>query len=270
MDGGGAARTGTERDAQSGGVRSVRRAFDILGLLSEDRPVITLREITEATGLPKTTVLRLVQTLEEMGLLWSDGGGFIAGPGLWRWAYLARSQWEIPRETRKVMRDLADRLGETVNIFVARDIHRICVAHEDSPHPLRHVVDVGDEQPLWAGASSKILLRDAPDALLRRVAQASPKGETYMTQLRTMAQEAARRGYAVSSSEWDEGLTAVAVPLTGPQGAVTASLSVSGPDHRFPYEAIERFAADLAEAARLISAQGFRHPLSRTHRGDEV
>ncbi|MEU6799395.1 IclR family transcriptional regulator [Streptomyces neyagawaensis] len=250
--------------AGNGGVRSVRRALDILNLLGEDRPVVTLREIIDATGLAKTTVLRLVQTLEESGLLWSHPLGYTAGPGLWRWAYLARSQWEVPRETRKVMRDLADRLGETVNIFVARDTQRVCVAHEESPHPLRHVVDVGDEQPLWAGASSKILLRGASDTLLRRVAAASPHGESYAERLRARAEEAAQRGYAVSSSEWDEGLTAVAVPVTGRSGGVIASLSVSGPSHRFPYEAVEHFATDLADAASLISAQGFSHPLSPT------
>ncbi|AYC43547.1 IclR family transcriptional regulator [Streptomyces griseorubiginosus] len=251
-----------EPDQQSGGVRSVRRAFDILTLLTEDRPVITLREITEATGLAKTTALRLVQTLEESGLLGAHPSGYTAGPALWRWAYLARGQWEVPQETRKVMRDLADRLGETVNLFVARGVHRICVAHEESPHPLRHVVDVGDEQPLWAGASSKILLRDASETFLRRVAATSPQGEEQAGRLRTWAAEAAERGYAVSSSEFDEGLTAVAVPVTGRTGRVVASLSVSGPSHRFPYEAVERFAGELAQGARLISDQGFSHPLS--------
>ncbi|SDP54048.1 transcriptional regulator [Streptomyces sp. cf386] len=136
------------------------------------------------------------------------------------------------------------------------------MAHEESPHPLRHVVDVGDEQPLWAGASSKILLRDASDATLRRVALASPHGEDHAERLRAWAAEAAERGYAVSSSKWDEGLTAVAVPVTGRTGKVIASLSLSGPSHRFPYEAVERFASELTAAARLISDQGFRHPLS--------
>ncbi|MFG3292318.1 IclR family transcriptional regulator [Streptomyces sp. NPDC048179] len=251
-----------EQERNGTGVRSVRRALDILGLLSEDRPVITIREITEETALPKTTVLRLIQTLEECGLLVPDPNGYTAGPGLWRWAYLARSQWEIPRETRKVMRELADELGETVNLFVARGTQRVCVAHEESTHPLRHVVDVGDEQPLWAGASSKVLLRDASAAQLRRVALASPQGEAYTDRLREWVADATRHGYAVSSSEWDEGLTAVAVPVTGRSGAVVASLSLSGPSQRFPYEAIERFAAALGEAARLISDQGFSHPLS--------
>lgn len=93
------------------------------------------------------------------------------------------------------------------------------------------------------------------------MAAASPQGEGHAAQLRTWAAEATERGYAVGSGEWDEGPTAVAVPVTGRGGPVVASLSLSGPSHRFPYEAVERFAAELTQGARLISDQGFRHPL---------
>ena len=58
-----------------GGVRSVRRALDILSLLTEDQPTVPLRDMVEATGLPKTTVVRLVQTLEQYGLLWATPAG---------------------------------------------------------------------------------------------------------------------------------------------------------------------------------------------------
>ena len=68
------------------GVRSIRRALDILSLLTDDTPSVSIRDIVEATGLPKTTVLRLVHTLEHNGLLWATAGGYMAGPGLWRWA----------------------------------------------------------------------------------------------------------------------------------------------------------------------------------------
>lgn len=248
-----------EREGHATSVRSVRRALEILALLREDRPVVTLREIVEATGIAKTTVLRLVQTLEECGVLATTPKGYVAGPGLWRWAFLARSQWEVSPETRKVMRELADRLGESVNLFIARGTHRVCVAHEESRRPLRYVLDVGDAQPLWAGASSKILLQDASDDVLRHIARASPHGEEHAARLKEWTQEAARRGYAVSTSEYDEGLTAIAVPITSRSGAVVASLSLSGPSPRFPYEAIERYAAELAEAARLISGQDFGH-----------
>ncbi|MCQ4209435.1 IclR family transcriptional regulator [Streptomyces longispororuber] len=243
------------------GVRSVRRALDILSLLTEDQPTVLLRDMVEATALPKTTVVRLVQTLEQYGLLWATPGGYTAGPGLWRWAHLAHTSWELPADTQKLLRELAERRGETANLMIRRDIHRVCVAQQESPQPLRHVVRVGDELPLWAGASSKVLLIGATDGLLQRVAAASPHGVAHAEQLRLWADEAAEHGFAASHGERDVGLTAVAVPIRSQSGVVVASLSLSGPSARIPDATIEEFAQDLMEVAARIASQGFAHPL---------
>ncbi len=249
-------------ESNDSGVRSVQRALEILALLTEDRPVVSIREIVEATGLAKTTVIRLVQTLEQNGLLWGTQNGYMAGPGLWRWTHLARSSWELPPETRRQMRDLGARQRETVNLYMLRDIYRVCVAQQESPQPLRHVVHVGDELPLWSGASAKVLLREAPESLLIRVARSSPYGDAHVKRLHEWIDQAAHDGWAVSHGEREEGLSAVAVPITGRSGRVAAALSLSGPTVRFTDESVERFAADLREVGELISERGFDHPLS--------
>ncbi|MFB4309515.1 IclR family transcriptional regulator [Actinomadura sp. GTD37] len=258
---------GTASDAESAGqgVRSVQRAVEIMSLLSEERPVVTVRDIIEATGLAKTTVIRLVQTLEQNGLLWAAPNGYLAGPGLWRWAHLARSSWELPPETRQFMRELGARQRETVNLYMIRDIYRVCVAQQESPQPLRHVVHVGDELPLWAGASAKVLLLDAPESLLKRIALSSPYGEGHVKRLREWIEEAAHRGWAVSHGEREEGLSAVAVPIAGRSGRVAAALSLSGPTVRFTDEKVERFAGDLRGVGEELSERGFDHPLSPRH-----
>lgn len=248
-------------DADAQGVRSIRRALDILSLLTDDTPVVSIRDITDATGLPKTTVLRLVHTLEQSGLLWATSGGYMAGPGLWRWAYLARRSWQLPPETQAAMRDLGAKHQETVNLYVLRDICRVCVAQQESPRPLRHVVQVGDELPLWAGATSKILLSDAPEALLARVARRSPNGEKQLETLLKWAADARRDGYAVSHGEREDGISAVAVPVTGRSGTVVAALALSGPTLRFTADRVTEFAADLKLAAARLSERGFDHPL---------
>ena len=243
------------------GVRSVQRALDILSLLTEERPMVTTRDIVDATGLAKTTVIRLVQTLEQSGLLWATPSGYMAGPGLWRWAHLARRSWELPPETQRMMRDLAARQRETVNVYVARDIVRVCIAQQESPQPLRHVVHVGDELPLWGGASAKVLLQDASPNLLLRVARSSPYGETHTKRLLEWIDDAAHHGFAVSHGEREEGLSAVAVPIFSRSGAVVAALSLSGPTLRFTDERVAEFAADLKDVAQRMSERGFDHPL---------
>jgi DNA-binding IclR family transcriptional regulator len=248
----------------SPGVRSVQRALDILSLLSEERPAVSIREIVEETGLAKTTVIRLVQTLEQNGLLWAAPNGYLAGPGLWRWAHLARSSWELPPETQKLIRDLGARRRETVNLYMLRDIYRVCVAQQESPQPLRHVVHVGDELPLWAGASSKVLLHDAPESLLARVARSSPYGEGHVKRLREWIEEAGHQGWAVSHGEREDGLSAVAVPVIGRSGSVVAALSLSGPTVRFSDDQVAQFTKDLRQVAGQMAERGFDHPLSPT------
>ncbi|BEL05861.1 IclR family transcriptional regulator [Actinoplanes sichuanensis] len=242
------------------GVRSVQRALGILGLLTDDRPILSVRDIVEATGLAKTTVLRLVSTLEQNGLLWATTGGYMAGPGLWRWAHLARRSWELPPETQSSMRELAARNRETVNLYVARDVYRVCVAQQESPQPLRHVVQVGDELPMWAGASSKVLLRDAGPALLERIAKGSPHGPGHAAVIREWIDETAQNGFGESHGEREEGLSAVAAPIIGRSGTVVAALSLSGPTIRFTPDRVAAFAADLIEMARQISERGFNSP----------
>ncbi|MFJ9381577.1 IclR family transcriptional regulator [Streptomyces sp. NPDC101455] len=249
-------------ESAGGGVRSVRRALDILSLLTEDQPAVPLRSIVENTGLPKTTVVRLVQTLEDYGLLWATAAGYMAGPGLWRWAHLAASSWELPPETVKLLRELLHRHGETVNVMTRRGMHRVCVAQQESPQPLRHVVRVGDQLPLWAGAASKILLSGASDTLLERIAVDSPHGHEHAEQLRVWRDQADEAGCAVSQGERDSGLTAVAVPIRTGSGTLVASLSISGPSSRISTESIPEITADLREVSARLTSQGFDHPLS--------
>lgn len=242
------------------GVRSVQRALDILALLTDDRPAITIREIVESTGLAKTTVLRMVSTLEQSGLLWATASGYMAGPGLWRWAHLAQRSWELPPDTQRSMRELAARRRETVNVYVARDIYRVCIAQQEGPQPLRHVVHVGDELPMWAGASAKVLLRDAGPSLLERIARRSPYGPAHVKRLREWIDTAAAVGYAESHGEREDGLSAVAAPILGRAGSVVAALGLSGPTIRFTESRVAEFAADLKRMAKEMAERGFGHP----------
>lgn len=261
-DGEGSMDHATAQNSDAGGVRSVARALDILSLLTEDRTSMSLRDIVTETGLAKTTAIRLTQTLEQLGLLWAVPQGFMAGPALWRWAHLAAHTWELQPDTRRAMRELAERHRETVNLYVRRDIYRVCIAQQESTQALRHVVHVGDELPMWGGASSRILLSNASDAMLERIADTSPTGRALVPQLRESIAESTQNGYAVSRGERESGITAVAVPVRGKSGDVVAALSLSGPSLRFSEDRIATFVTDLQRCSATMSRHGFDHPLA--------
>ena len=251
-----AAAEGSSTADNVGGVRSVQRALEILTLLSEERPQITIRDIVDNTGLAKTTAIRLAQTLVQAGLLWATDSGFMAGPGLWRWAHLARNAWELPPEFRRMMTDMAREHQETVNLYVRHDIHRLCIAQAESPRSLRHVVNVGDELPLWAGASAKVLLADAEEGLLARIVAGGPPGRADLSWLRNAVAEARTAGFSVSHGERESGVSAVAVPVHDDAGRVVAALSMSGATPRFTDERVDDLASALRSAAVAMSGRG--------------
>ncbi|GAB6899145.1 IclR family transcriptional regulator [Kineosporia succinea] len=248
-----------DNEGTAGGVRSVQRAVEILALLSEERTTVTVSEIVAETALAKTTAVRLIHTLEQNGLVWSTARGITAGPGLWRWAYLARQGWELPEEFRALMRELSQSTSETVNLYVRRDVQRVCIAQQQSTQTLRHVVHVGDQLPLWGGASSKILLLEATGSLRERVAATAPVPDAG-PRLAEGVQRAREAGFALSHGEREVGVSAVAVPVLTRSGRVGSALTISGPTARFTDERVEGFVAALREVCAQMTRRGFTHP----------
>ncbi|MGH3026150.1 MAG: IclR family transcriptional regulator [Gaiellaceae bacterium] len=234
------------------------RALQIMSLFDDERNSLTLRDVLAKTRLPKTTAIRLMQTLEHNGMLHASGNGeFVGGLSLLRWARLAARTWTIPVEAARILASVAATCGETVNVYVRRDIHRVCIAQHEGPQTLRHVVRVGDQLPLWAGGAAKILLLDASTELLESVAEASPDGPSHLAQLREWVEGARKDGYATSRAEREVGLASIAVPVRSRAGAILAALSLGGPSDRFTEERLPDMVHELARGAEALEAGGF-------------
>lgn len=225
-----------EQDAAvpASGVRAARRALEVLSLLTAARPTLTLKRVLEETGLPRTTALRLLETLQLSGLVWPTGPHtYIAGPTLLRWSALASHGWQLPPGTRETMRQVADRTGETLSVYVRYDVQRVCIAAEQGTQALRHVARVGSDQPLWAGAPAMVLLSAAPPSVLVRVAALSPRGAALLPDLEKWSEQVRRDGWAVTHGAREDGLSVVAAPVTDREDRTLASISIAGPTPRF-------------------------------------
>ncbi|MEV7044257.1 IclR family transcriptional regulator [Amycolatopsis sp. NPDC051061] len=209
-----------------GAVRSVLRAFDLLAFFTERRRTWAVKDLTAASGLAKTTVLRLIATCEQRGLLWTRPDGRVTvGPGMLRWAQLANTAWQLPEPVRQVLRELAREYGETVNLYVRGTEVLVCVAQQEGSRAIRHVGRVGDELPLGCGAAGRVL--------------------------------AGADGPAVSHGEPEPGASSVATPVADADGRLLAALAVTGPTTRFTAEAVAKFGAGVTDASRRISRIGF-------------
>ncbi|AOS65935.1 IclR family transcriptional regulator [Actinoalloteichus hymeniacidonis] len=246
----------TVDDGQSDGrIRSVVRAVEILAKFDEDTLSWTVSDLARATGLPKTTLVRMVDTLEQTGMLWMRPDGQVTvGAGLLRWAKLARAAWELPAPVLDAMRGLADECGETTSFYVRQGPFRVCVAQQEGRQSLRQVVRVGDKLPMWAGASSKLLLTAASDEDVAEIAASSPYGPGYTPQLLAEVEKIRAAGHVVTHGERENGVSGIAAPIRGGTGDLIAALALGGPTARFTPDRIPKLVTAVTAAANWVSS----------------
>lgn len=233
-------------------VRAVERALDILMCFTKGSD-LGLTEIAGEIGLHKSTVHRLLTTLEEKGFVIRNSATEKYRLGLKIWELSAHlSQNDDPAILLlPQMEQLRDRLGETVSLYLRDGTERLRIQAVQSNQAIRRVAQVGARLPLYVGASSKVLVAYAEEAIVRAVLDgpdwpAAVDREAYVAQL----EEIRRVGYATSYEEREPGAAAVAAPIFDRSGRIAAALSVSGPVSRLSPQTLVEFAPILIETAR--------------------
>ncbi|TDW29441.1 IclR family transcriptional regulator [Cryobacterium psychrophilum] len=253
----------------NGLVQSVDRALTILELLAVGGE-LGVTEMAKTLDVHKSTVSRLVATLEEHGLVEqiSDRGQYRLALGIVRLAGAARGRLDIVTECRQISRGLAARTGETVNVAILTDLETLYLDQVSSPSAVQIQNWLGKRNPVYATANGRVLLAWLPpteiDQVIDRLVESNGAFERHTEQtvtdpgvLRGILASVRDRGYDVAVDELELGLTAIAAPIRGDAGTVIASLSVSGPSFRLnPDRLAEAIPALLAAAAEVSTRMG--------------
>ncbi len=235
-------------------IRTVGRVIDLIELFDHTTPTREVRDLVEASGLPKSTVLRLAGDLVARGVLSVDSRGrYTIGAALLRWILLAERMWRVDEATQQVLEELVRDLGETATIYVRQDLERTPIASVDGRHAVRNVVEIGARMPLTLGASAMALL-SGDVSIIDQLEKRDPtlNGEW----LRERAGKVVTDGYALSEGEREIGAASIAVPVRNRSGRVIAALSISGPVSRFTEQARERARDRLLAAGEQLSING--------------
>jgi DNA-binding IclR family transcriptional regulator len=194
------------------GVAAVDRALSILDAITEDR--ITLAELSKRTGLYKSTVLRLLKSLEKAGyVLRTADGQYRLGARVLSLGALYQRHFRTADIVPPVLERLAAELREGASFYIHENDQRICLHRADSSRAVRDSVHVGDRLPLTTGASGHVLR-----------AFAGGKG-AYLDQVR-------QEMFAASYGERDAETAAMAAPVFAQGNSLVGAITVSGPRYR--------------------------------------
>jgi DNA-binding IclR family transcriptional regulator len=248
---------------------SVRKAADVLSALAEVGRDASAREISLLLDLPKSTVQRLLQALEQSGLVRQDSTSRRYGLGpktlTLGMAYLDRI--DVRSQALPHMMRLRDELDETIALAVRVGYSRIYVEQVEARSGLKAKAEIGRPYPLWAGAAGRVLLASlSREELIRFTLDVGDAAFTHVTPptlngLLAKIEETRRQGYAWAFEETMRGVHTVAAPIRISPTDV-AALSVSGPSTWFNESRMMDATGPLMNAARTISSSmGYPDPL---------
>ncbi|MBK5007507.1 IclR family transcriptional regulator [Pseudomonas sp. S60] len=209
-----------------GGVAAVDRAFAILGAFEPDRSTLPLAEIARRTGLYKSTILRLMSSLERAGFIRRLADGqYAVGHEPLRLAQIYQSSFRLRDTIYPVLEALTEESGETSSFYVIENDIRVVLFRVEPKRAVRFSIHEGDRFPLHAGASGKILRAFGPPA------------DRALADVR-------EQFWATSFGERDPDTSSISAPVFGVGNEFKGALTLSGPS--------ERFNKDQLQSARLL------------------
>jgi DNA-binding IclR family transcriptional regulator len=237
----------------------------ILDAFTLARPVLTLADIREATGMPTSTVQRLVTNLTAQGFLDRDEDAYRIGLKMAYWAAPATRGKEILDVISPLLKELRDTTGETACLFRAEQRYRVCVAIAETRHMLRREMHLGKILPLHAGSAGRVLLawdQDLLEEVLRTPLESITEATiTSSEDLESVVKQTRVDGFAITTGEREDGSSGLSAPVFDSAGGLVAAVTVSGPTLRMPREVCEGWVETLLQTAeRMTRLIGGRFP----------
>jgi IclR family KDG regulon transcriptional repressor len=250
----------TSDDGQQYAIRAVDRAVDVLVAFREE-PVLSLPEVAKRANLTKPTAFRVLSSLRRRGFVsQTPNGDYELGYQILGLAAAHKRRTKIVDEALRFMNQIRDAVDETVLLCVRVDDDRFILEAVESRQEIRRVAKIGERVPLYAGASSRVLLAGQPDheieAYLERT-KLIKLGANTITDKQHLRRELAtvrELGYAIGSSERRVGGTGVAVAVRDYTAVTVAALQVTVPTERWTNQVRVRCLQVLARAATALSA----------------
>jgi len=214
-----------------GGVAAVNRALSLICCFGNDDKSLSLAELARRTGLYKSTILRLAESLEQFDILVRDtDGGFRLGHELVRLGSLAHRVSGDKMDIEAVLTQLVEETGESATYYIRRNDLRLALFRVDSRKSLRDHIRPGDLLTLRHGAAGRVLSDTRP--------YVERRNDPFQT--------------IVSLGERDPEIAAIAGPVFQ-DGVIVGSLSISGAKTRFSEKVVQHGRRCVEQACRTLS-----------------
>ncbi len=240
-------------------------------LLEEFRSAdtLTLTDLSERLGMSKSTVHRLLSSLEQVGFVSRERqpGCYRLGLKLFELGSLVQARLELRQIAHPYLAQLVRDTDETAFLIIRDGLYGACIERIDGSHVQSLILKFGGSLPLHAGGGTRCLLAYSPPEVLDEVLASGPlKAFTPYTitsgaALRADVEQTRLQGYTLSYQDVTIGVAAIGVPIFDHRDIAVGTLSLSGITPRWTETHMAEVLAAVRKAAQQISLKmGWQPP----------
>jgi DNA-binding IclR family transcriptional regulator len=249
----------------------VAKALGIADLLALKQRPMSLGEIANEMGMPKSTCHGLISTMLDLGYLQQSSfdGCYRLGIKFFEIGSVVANSWDVNRVALPFIRQLVDEVSETVHLVTLDEGEVLYIYKHESNNSIRIVSEVGTRLPAHCTGVGKALLAYLQSYEVDNIIKT--KGLKRYTKntitdpniLKAELEKIRVRGYAVDNGEIMSSLRCVAAPIMDHEGKALAAISVSGPFSRFDGDGFLQAIEKVILTAKDISKELGYKPIAK-------
>jgi DNA-binding IclR family transcriptional regulator len=245
-------------------VPALARGLEILSFFTHDRRILSGAQLAKMAQLPRASVFRMLQTLEQAGYLERVGEpgmhpSYRLGVAVLRLGFEFLASMELTEQGRPVIESLSDACGYSSHIVVRDGRDVVFVAKALGRHATFHAIQVGARLPAHATVLGRVLMAGSSLQDIEQLYAHTPmKAYTASTPttaqaLKTVIDEAQAAGYAVSQGGFESGISTIAAPVFNEDKQVCAAVSVTVLSSRIPEDKLPLLITQVRESAHVLT-----------------
>lgn len=241
-------------------IQSVAKAMNLLDLLAASPQPMTLAEISQKTGWPKSTVHGLLSTMREYSVIAQDEEGrYMLGIRLFEYGCTLSSSWTIIETAKPYIQHISYTTGEAVFLSILDRGEVITLDRADNRTGLWISAEMGCRLPVHCTSQGKLFLAYMPEQEQKSILKRTPLRPytehtiTTMPALQKELELIRQRGYATENGEYKTGMRSVAAPIFDETGSVRYAIGIIGMFRQIESERFSRATEVVLETARKIS-----------------
>lgn len=247
---------------EKGQVKSLIKALELVDILSRNQAPMTLQELHQASGYPKSTIYSLLSTLRTFDCIRQEADGrYYLGTKLFQWGCGVSASWDITRLARPYLERLAQATGATALLSRVEGSSITVIDQCVSGTGIRVASEIGSHLSLHATSQGKLLLASFSDSAVRRLLPAgkmqafTPHTLVELPALLEALTRIREQGYAIENGEYKIGLRSVSAPVYNRDNKIEYIISAVGLFRRIESDEFGQVIRQTCDDARALSQQ---------------